>query len=150
MFKYKTTKFILLILMLIISLLLIKFWNTEKLESEKMLSNNIKFEGVITKLNISKNHAFGIITLKILKANVKEFSPSIHNDIYPYAIRDSVAEIYHYVSPTLKIGMRVELDSEKKNIKFYDKDVFMYDSDIAIISEELDIKFVQDNSLIKW
>jgi hypothetical protein len=148
MFKYKATKFIILLSILIILPFFFKFWHGEDLKSKKLLSNNITFTGVITDLKISRNHAFGVITLKVVKANTKMFLPTIEKDIYPYAIKDSVAEIYHYISPELKKGMSVELDSDKKNINFFDKNTFIYNSDIAIISSDIDIKFVQKNSLI--
>ncbi|WP_433833400.1 hypothetical protein [Flavobacterium anhuiense] len=148
MFKHKFSKYFFIISTLILSFILFNFWTNEASKSIKLLKNNIKINGNIIDLKISKNHSFGIITLKIAHTNTKTFMPFVNENLYPYAIKDSVAEIYHYISIDLKKGMKVELDSDTRNINFYDKNKLLYSSEITIISEESNVKFVKENSII--
>jgi hypothetical protein len=64
------------------------FWlyNLRKKQQEKYdkyLRNNIEFEGLITDIKRTRNHAFGIIQLKLTKSNVKYFRDSVQEGIFP-------------------------------------------------------------------
>lgn len=149
MFKYKYTIATLLLLVLPALFILISKWNKEKIKSDNLLINNIKFSGEIVDLKVSGNHLFGIIRLKVDSTNTKMFLPSDVN-MYPYRIKDSIAEIYHYVSHDLKKGIKVKVDSDKKIISFYDRDIFMYDLDMWIVTEKENIKFIRNNTIIGY
>lgn len=152
MFKYKSTPLVLLIL---ISLFLIfiyfinKSSNIEVKNSEELMKNNIEFSGTITNLNISNNHAFGIMQLKIDKTNKTKFNPIVNDKLFPYAINDSIAEIYHFIPLELKKGYKAIIKSNTKTISFYDKDRFLFEWEISIVSSETDKKFVKENTILK-
>lgn len=147
MFKHKYTIVILLSLFLFTLFILINKWNKEKIKSDVLLTNNIKFSGEILDLKVSKNHLFGIIKLKVDNTNTKMFLPPDTN-MYPYKIKDSIAEVYHYISNDLKKGIRVEVNSNDRIISFYNGETFMYDLDMWIITEKENIKFIKENTVI--
>ena len=82
MFKYKYTIATLLLLVLPALFILISKWSKEKIKSDNLLTNNIKFSGEIVDLKVSRNHLFGIIKLQVDNTNTKVFLPSDVN-MYP-------------------------------------------------------------------
>ena len=124
-----------------------------KMEIEKedeLLKNDIVFSGIITNLNVSKNHAFGILQLRIIKANNHSFKQYQENKIFPYAIKNSTAEIYtHIAIPEIKKGYKVILNSNNKTITIYDGDKFLYEWEASMVSEDRDKQFVKENTIFK-
>lgn len=108
------------------------------------MQNGIFFTGTITDFTESNNHSFGIIKIKLTNSNKKCFVNS--GVIYPYQINDSVVEIYHTVSYRLHKGIKVKLDSNKQIISFFELNNLIYTSQITVITDENDIKFVKNNS----
>lgn len=146
--KYKYSIIIIIILVIISSIS-----NSKKLEKERktsnLMSNNIEFSGIVTDIKISKNHDFGIITIRIDKTNSKKFNPIIdENHLFPYIIKDSTAEIYTVVSKNLKKGDSVRLSSNDKNAIFSSGNSQLYIDEIYITSVKRDIEFVKENSSI--
>lgn len=148
MFKYKYTPIIFVAFFIII--IIVYFLSSKEVQKKNdLLNNNVRFSGIITKLNVSRNHAFGILQLKIIETNNNLFKSSLGDIIYPYAIKGSVAEIYHYIPLEIKEGYKVLLNSNNKTISFYDGNKFLYQSDINIITEEIDVEFVKKHSIFE-
>ena len=146
--KYKYSPIIIIVLLIIVSILNKNDWRKDKAIYDNLMSNNIKFSGIITDFKISKNHDFGIITLKIIESNSENFDPIIDDKLYPYAIRDSVAEIYGTVSYNLKKGDLVEVDSNSQEVVFSNVTGVIYSDQISILSEETNIEFVKKTSTL--
>lgn len=148
MFKYKYTTIVFVVFFVII--LIVYFLSGKVIEkNDNLLNNNVKFSGIITNLNVSRNHAFGILELKMIETNNNLFKSSLGDRIYPYAIKGSVAEIYHYIPLEIKEGYKVLLNSNNKTISFYDGNKFLYESDISIITEGTDVEFVKKHSILE-
>ncbi|MFC4476493.1 hypothetical protein [Flavobacterium chungangensis] len=150
MFKYKSSPIVIVVLLVLSSIFFAIYYKISKIEIEKdnkLLTNDIVFSGIITDLKVSKNHAFGILQLKIIKTNNYSFKPYLEGELYPYAIKDSVAEIYNYIPLSIKKGYKVQINSNKKTITFYDGDKIKYQWEIYIVSEERDIDFVKKNTI---
>lgn len=147
-YKYSIPIIIIIILLIVNSIIQNKNWEKEK-KIHDLISNDIKFSGVITDLNISRNHDFGVITIKIKETNRKEFNPIINTKhILPYTIKDSAAEIYITVSSNLKKGDFVKVDSNNGKAIFSNSSGILYQGQIHIISVETDIDFVKKNSTL--
>jgi len=97
-----------------------KIGESQKRLSDKMMTNDVMLSGIVTDAKVSGNHAFGILRIKILKSNVRNFNPVSGKNLFPYNIRDKFGEIYHQVPYQLKVGTRAELDSNKRTVSFYD------------------------------
>lgn len=153
MFKYKTSPTVLGILLALSVIFFFIYFKISEIEIEKddkLLKNNIVFSGIITNLNVSKNHAFGIMQLKILETNNHSFTQYQKNKIFPYAIKDSTAEIYtHIAIPEIKNGYKVFLNSNDKSITIYDDNKFLYKWNASMVSEDSDKQFVNENSIFK-
>lgn len=148
MFKYKYTPIIFIVFFIILAV--VYFLSGKEIEkNNNLLNNNVKFSGIITNLNVSRNHAFGILQVKIIETNNSLFKCSLGDRIYPYSIKASIAEIYHYIPLEIKEGYKVLLNSNNKTISFYNGNKFLYQSDISIITEETDIEFVKKHSIIE-
>ncbi|TPD65397.1 hypothetical protein [Flavobacterium microcysteis] len=146
--KYKYIIPIIIILLIVNSIIQDKNWEKEK-RIHDLISNDIKFSGVITDLKISRNHDFGVITIKIKETNRKEFNPILNAKyLFPYAIKDSVAEIYITVSSNLKKGDFVKVDSNNEEAIFSNASGIIYRGQILITSEETNIDFVKENSAL--
>lgn len=116
--KYKYSPIVIIVLLIIVSILNKNDWRKDKAISDRLMSNNIRFSGVISDLKPSINHTFGVITLKIKITNTQFFSPKTGTNLFPYAIRDSVAEIYSTISYNLKKGDLVAVDSNSQEVIF--------------------------------
>ena len=146
--KYKYSPIVIIVVLIIVSILNKNDWRKDKAISDSLMSNNIRFSGVISDLKPSKNHTFGVITLKIKTTNTQFFSPKRGTNLFPYAIKDSVAEIYTTVSYSLKKGDLVEVDSDSNEVTFSNADGILYTNQISILSEETNIEFVKKTSTL--
>jgi len=138
--------FIVLIFVLLAALFALNIWKSEKKKSNNLMQNGVVFTGKILNLNASNNHAFGVIKLKIKETNSQNFINS--NIIYPYQIKDSIAEVYHIITYNIHKGMIVKVDSNKQKVFFFDSDSLIYSSDLTIITDDMDKNFVLNNSQI--
>lgn len=150
MLKYNKSIVIIVFLCLIFFLffVIVTVSKKEIAKNDTLIKNNIEFSGIITNLNISQNHAFGILRLKVLNTNKKIFKAISGNIVYPYAIENSIAEVYTQIPiPEIKKGYKVVVNSNKKTITFYEKDKFLYEWEISLIQEDLDIKYIEQNTI---
>ena len=153
MFKYKSSPIVMAILLGFVAVFVIIVYQSSKkeiLQNDKTIKNNIVFSGIITNLNVSGNHAFGILQLKIIETNNNSFNFNTQNYIFPYKIKDSIAEIYTHISiPEIEKGYKVVVNSNNKTITVFDGDKFLYEWDIYFVKENRDINFVKENTIFK-
>lgn len=114
----------------------------------KYLDNSIIFEGQVNRIQVSNNHAFGILELKIIQSNVKEFDQKPKNGIYPYKIRNGIAELYGTVSIERKAGDYVKVVSNEHIIYFNPQDSKEKGS-LYLLSDPNNIDFVKKNTCFK-
>lgn len=140
------------IILLIIFICLVIYCNKQSQrqinKSNDYLINNIEFEGTITKLRISSNHAFGIIELKLTKSSIEDFDEKIKKGIYPYKIKGDTAELYCTVSIDRKIGDIVKVVSNEQTV-YYNPQNSTEEGSLYIQTDPYNISFVNDNTLFK-
>ncbi|GJN58630.1 hypothetical protein ELAN_21850 [Elizabethkingia anophelis] len=119
-------------------------------QSAEYLRNNVEFEGYVTGFEQSNNHAFGIIHLKLTKSNISEFNKIIDQGIYPYKIKDGMAELYTSIPEGLQKNDIYIINSNRHKYSFIDKtQKNTYISDLFIITDSFDIDFVKKNTEFK-
>lgn len=125
------------------------FYNLREKQQEKFdkhLHNNIAFEGLVTNLKRTGNHDFGIIQLKLTKSNVKYFSDSVQEGIFPYRIRGDIAELYCSVNMYRKLNDTIKVISNNKLIYYnplFSKEV----GNINIVFDTYNRDFVKKNTV---
>lgn len=153
MFKHKSSHIVMAILLGFVAIIVMVVYQSSKKELQtngKLITNNIAFSGVITNLNVSENHAFGILQLKILETNNNSYNFKAQNYIFPYQIKDSIAEIYTHISTLeIKKGYRAVVNSNNKTITVFDGAKLLYEWDIYIVKDETDINFVKENTIFE-
>ena len=139
------------ILSLFLVIVVIYFTRYSAKESKKrneILENNIVFKGFVTGFTASNNHAFGIIQLKLTHCTVQDFNKTLPASIYPYQIKDSIAELYCTVSIERKIGDVVKVISNTKSI-YYNPATSREIGDLNMTTSSYDIDFVKKNTIFK-
>ena len=152
MFKYKSSPIVIIILFIFLAIFLFIFFKISKKElqeNERLMKNNIVFEGVVTNTKVSGNHAFGIIELKLSKSSVAEFNKKINDGIYPYKIKGNIAEIYCVVSIERKKGDIIKVISNEETV-YYNFEKSKEVGDIYIVTDSNNIEFVKKNTIFKY
>lgn len=130
-----------------------KFQNEVDEKNGIYLNSNVVFGGIVTALKISNNHRFGIITLHVERQYLPVFnqgSPTNGNMIFPYKIQNAIAEVYDLVPSGLSLGDSVYINSNERVIKyFYIKENKQFIGRLKMITNSLDIDFVNQNSKVK-
>ncbi|RBL93165.1 hypothetical protein [Chitinophaga flava] len=121
--------------------------NDDKYNS--LFKNHIRFSGKIVSLNVSGNHAYGIIRIKVEKTNTNAFTDSIHSAVFPYKIKEGYAEFYGYVPVTTKTGYDILLDSDKRILEIYDHEKNISTSGVNVSFESDNIMFVNRHTMFK-
>jgi len=112
--------------------------------------NHVKFSGKIISLDVSGNHAYGIIGISVLTTNKSEFADTMQSVMFPYRLSQGYAEFYGYVPVETKIGFNIELDSDKGIMKIYDNDKLIKETGVAISLQKKNIEFVREHSKFKF
>ena len=116
----------------------------QPVRDEYKLKNDVSFEGVVTDFDRSSgSHGFGIVTVKITKSNTKIFNAFQKEKVYPYTINGSNGEIYNYIPSTLKIGDKVNVNSKKNEISYYENNKFLSKEILFIIKDENEIELIK-------
>lgn len=139
---------VLLIIFICMVFYFLKQSNKEARKSNDYLNNNIVFEGTITNIRRSTNHAFGIIELKLIRSSVKEFDEKIEEGIYPYKIRDGKAELYCTVSIERKLGDSINVVSKDHTIYFNPQNS-NEEGSLYILHDPYNISFIKENTMFK-
>jgi hypothetical protein len=126
----------------------------EDIRINNVLNNNVELNGNITNIEQSRNHAFGIIQLRLTHSSVKEFNKTLNdtakNGIYPYRIEGSLAELYTIIPHGLNEGDSVRLKSSEKNSHYYDVQTKQSSEGyIWVVTNSTDIDFVKENTIFK-
>jgi len=121
-------------------------------KTNKLLDNNIYFTGTLIYMKASNNHIYGLIRVKIDSSNVKNYYKQSDDYIFPYRIENDTAEIYCYV-PILS-GLtydktKVILDSNKRNVYFYENNKEIAAATLFINGSEIDKAFIKKNTIFK-
>ncbi|ROI00994.1 MULTISPECIES: hypothetical protein [unclassified Chryseobacterium] len=145
----KYLKYIILIAFLIVIIIYYnKSANVEMKQSADYLHNNVEFEGYVTGFEQSNNHAFGIIHVKLTKANTPEFNKTLERGIYPYKIKGDIAELYCTVSVERKKGDVIKLISNTQTV-YYNPQNSKEEGSIFVVTDPYNIDFVKKNTLFK-
>ena len=118
---------------------------------EKPLRNHVAFTGQVLAFNISGNHSFGIIKIKVVKSNKSKVIVLYKNKniLFPYRIEGGYAEFYGYISLDIKINQTVKLNSDEKLMVFYDRDLKLAKTNVFVTSEKQNIAFIKENTSFK-
>jgi hypothetical protein len=145
-------KYIRFIILILIFSFVVYFINQvskkHQIYSSEMLKNDVEFEGRITYIKTSQNHAFGIIGIEIIKSNLKKFENLKLNEYFPYKIRNNYAEIYCTVNVDRKNGEIIKIISNESTI-YYNPKFSNEIGDLHLVSDETDKKFIEKYSKIK-
>jgi hypothetical protein len=120
-------------------------------ELHKVLDNGIVFSGKVIDTKISSNHCFGIAVIKVDSSNVKEYAKFSDEYLFPYRIKDSIAEIYTYVPAELEASYgktKVSLNSNKR-LLYYITEGKTIEGDLFINTSERNIKYVKKHTIFK-
>lgn len=117
-------------------------------QSVDYLCDNVLFYGVIMNIQKSTNHAFGIITLKILNSSVHEFNKQIKGGIYPYRITGDKAELYCTVSVDRKLGDSVKVVS-KDSVIYFNPQKSKEKGSLYIVTSPYNIEYVKEHTIFK-
>ncbi|SIT19092.1 hypothetical protein [Chryseobacterium gambrini] len=151
---WKYLKYLWYIILLALFVVFIIYYNKSSdvamKQSEQYLKNNVEFEGYVTGFEQSNNHAFGVIHLKLTKSNVQKFNKTIKNNIYPYRIQGTIAELYTTIPDGLqKLDVyKVSSNTHQYTIT-YKSNNKSYTSDLYIIKDPYNIDFVKENTIFK-
>ncbi|MCL1674235.1 hypothetical protein [Elizabethkingia meningoseptica] len=147
----KYLRFIILFIIFIgVIVFLTKKETKNSIERDKVLHNNVIFNGIVTDIKTSNNHNFGILVLSIYKSNIKESKSSLSKGIYPYKIQGNSAEVYNYIPDGINKGDKVELNSnEKKCYYYYNKTKEKFEGNIKIITDPTDLNFINTHTIFR-
>lgn len=141
---------IVLIVFIAIAVLLTRNGRKEYDTKNEALNNKIAFKGLVTDVNQSRNHAFGIIRLQLIESSAAIFDAKLNEGMYPYKIKGKVAELYTIIPDGIDIGDSVSLKSSDKNAHYYNvKTKKNSEGYIWVITNDNDINFVQQNTIFK-
>jgi hypothetical protein len=118
-------------------------------ELNKVLDNGIVFSGKVIDTKISSNHCFGIAVIKLDSSNVKEYAKFSDEYLFPYRIKDSIAEVYCYLSEEDK-GNRIKVVSNNKKIYIYNNVKSNPNfTTLFINTSERNLKYVKKHTIFK-
>jgi hypothetical protein len=87
--------------------------------NNRILKNDLYFQGTVLRVKTSNNHNFGILLLQLDTANKSRFVDTLKEGIYPYKIRNGLAEIYTNVADGIQKGDQIIIDSNKQKAYYY-------------------------------
>ena len=139
------------ILLILTAIGLFKCSSKESEKVDKLLNNGIIFSGIVIDTNVSSNGTFGIIRVKIDSSNVKEYSQLSDNYLFPYRIKDSIAEIYCTVPSYDEIEYgktKVYINSDLRKLSF-DTGKLQFNSSLYINTDDTNLMYVKKHTIFK-
>jgi hypothetical protein len=137
------------ILLTLVTIGIFKCTSKEYEERDKLLDNGIVFSGKVIDTKISSNHCFGIAVIKLDSSNVKEYAKFSDEYLFPYRIKDSIAEVYCYLYEEDK-GNRIKVVSNNKKIYIYNNVKSNPNfTTLFINTSERNIKYVKKHTIFK-
>lgn len=139
------------ILLILTAIGIFKCSSKESEKVDKLLNNGIIFYGTIIYTNASYNHSYGIVRIKIDSSNVKEYSQLSDNYLFPYRIKDSIAEIYCTVPSYDEIEYgktKVYINSDLRKLSF-DTGKLQFNSSLYINTDDTNLMYVKKHTIFK-
>lgn len=120
-------------------------------KQDRILQNNLFIQGRVLTTKTSTNHSFGIISLDLDTANVKEFNDTVDTFIYPYKIKNGKAEVYTFIPDGISKGDKVTVNSNEKKAIYFDMNSNQrFEGSIKIITDKDDIEYVKENTDLRY
>ena len=108
---------------------------------------NLQLTGIVdTVIEGNNYHGYGIIRLKIIKSNLKEYDPCLKQPFYFCIIRDGIAEIYEHTFVS-KVDT-VFIDTKKK-IMSYTEDGKKVTGSISINADEDYYNYIRKKTIFQ-
>lgn len=139
------------ILLILTAIGMFKCSSKESEKVDKLLNNGIIFYGTIIYTNASYNHSYGIVRIKIDSSNVKEYSQLSDNYLFPYRIKDSIAEIYCTVPSYDEIEYgktKVYINSDLRKLSF-DTGKLQFNSSLYINTDDTNLMYVKKHTIFR-
>ncbi|SEA58886.1 hypothetical protein SAMN05660909_02596 [Chitinophaga terrae (ex Kim and Jung 2007)] len=149
-FMTKHKVWFLVVMMLMISICYRVYLSDRYSNADARILNHVKFKGEIISLNISGNHAYGIIGIAVSTTNKSEYVATVQSVQFPYSLSQGYAEFYGYVPVETKIGFNIELDSDKGIMRIYDNGRLVKETNVAVSMERRNIEFVRQHSKFRF
>lgn len=110
--------------------------------------NHFSIEGRVNKVSASNNRSFGIIQITIDSIYAGNYIDTpLKNGIYPYKVRNHIAEIYTEVPNDIQKGDRLSVKSDKMTVYYHLKaDNRSEQNDLWINIDPTNIEFVNEHS----
>lgn len=81
---------------------------------ESLEKLNLKLQGIVVNVDEVKGYSgYGIITVRVLKTNIKNYDPRGKVDYYYCVIKDSIAEIYDHAFMRM-LGDTLNINTHKR------------------------------------
>ena len=91
--------FVILGFLLMVNFFYVEAKKQHKIDKAGLEDLNFQLIGVVDSVDKGENfHAYGIIRLRILKSNIKEYDPRPKQQFYFCVIKNGIAEIYDHAS----------------------------------------------------
>lgn len=112
--------FIMIIIFICMVVGICKYSSKEGEELNKLLDNKVCFSRTLIDMKASNNHLYWIVRIRIDSSNVKKYSQLNDNYLFPYRIKNNIAEIYCTVP--IRKGLiygksKVYINSNMKDLK---------------------------------
>jgi hypothetical protein len=140
---------IFIILFVCLITLVFYFGNKTSQRENGLLKNNVFFKGIVKNIQVSDNHAFGIISLILDSANIKEFDSKISTEMYPYKVIGKNAELYTSIPAGLEIGDTVTVNSNILKEFYKTKSKQRYEGSLQMVTGDINIDYIKNNSFFK-
>jgi hypothetical protein len=118
-------------------------------KQNRVLKNDVFFEGRVWDIKTSNNHSFGIIVLNLDTANVNDFLNSLKIGIYPYKIKGKKAELYTFIPDGIVKGNRIGVNSNNAEYYFITKANQRFKGSLDVLTNNISIDFVKENTTFR-
>lgn len=139
------------ILLTIVTIGIFKCTSKEYEERDKLLDNGIVFSGTVIYTKASKNHSYGIVRIKLDSSNVKEYAKFSDEYLFPYRIKDSIAEVYCTV-PRRELLIykksKVYINSNMRDLEFITGKK-KFKGTLQVSTEQLNMRYVKKHTIFK-
>jgi hypothetical protein len=123
----------------------------EEKKLDKLLDNGIVFSGTVIYTKASKNHSYGIVRIKLDSSNVKEYAKFSDEYLFPYRIKDSIAEVYCTV-PRRELLIykksKVYINSNMRDLEFITGKK-KFKGTLQVSTEQLNMRYVKKHTIFK-
>jgi hypothetical protein len=109
----------------------------------------LRLIGVVDTVDKGRNyHGYGIIRLKILSSNLKEYDPRSKQEFYFCIIKNNLAEVYDHTSATFE-GDTLVYDTKSKLGAYLRNGKKEQEGTISINADKDYYKYIKQNTIFK-